>query len=229
MLLFLGNHVGHYIYFVFNILAQVLTHARNWIHNPRVSDYRVPGGITESTRTSYFWGERTFTVCASPRTVAIISMANFPNTLLRWKSLCAFLNLMFCQWLCPAILVNTFGVQCLVSKIFGRAFLARKKERAAGFLANEAAILDSLFSSQTFVVLFAGTFSILNCTYKLRLDQVKVAGETIKNVVNLFHLKVYKHWKTLRLPHRSPRPGKIPPTSAWPGYQADIRQTTVDT
>ena len=78
-----------------------------------------------------------------PRTAVMISRDNFPNSLLRAKSMCAFLYFLFCHSLCP------FHLSCVLDKlkvVFGGRHCQTNADRPLtkqGFLVTVAAILDS--------------------------------------------------------------------------------------
>lgn len=73
----------------------------------------------------------------------MISRDNFPNSLLRAKSMCAFLYFLFCHSLCP------FHLSCVLDKlkvVFGGRHCQTNADRPLtkqGFLVTVAAILDS--------------------------------------------------------------------------------------
>lgn len=73
----------------------------------------------------------------------MISRDNFPNSLLRAKSMCAFLYFLFCHSLCP------FHLSCVLDKlkvVFGGRHCQTNADRPLtkqGFLVTLAAILDS--------------------------------------------------------------------------------------
>lgn len=79
-----------------------------------------------------------------PLTAVIISIESFPNSLLRAKSMCAFLNLIFCHLLWPLYL------KCIL-ETFSNVQGQKHSETRAGkqvtreqvFRANVAAILGS--------------------------------------------------------------------------------------
>lgn len=72
----------------------------------------------------------------------MISRDNFPNSLLRAKSMCAFLYFLFCHSLCP------FHLSCVLDKlkvVFGGRHCQTNADRPLtrqGFLVTVAAILD---------------------------------------------------------------------------------------
>lgn len=77
-----------------------------------------------------------------PRTAVIISMESFPNSLLRAKSMWAFLNFLFCHWLCP------LHLNCILKKLseaLGQQHWVMKPGKFVAstreFFTKEAAIL----------------------------------------------------------------------------------------
>lgn len=95
----------------------------------------------------------------------MISRDNFPNSLLRAKSMCAFLYFLFCHSLCP------FHLSCVLDKlkvVFGGRHCQTNADRPLtkqGFLVTVAAILDS----RNFHIIWGeGWVKQIHCPYELK-------------------------------------------------------------
>ena len=95
----------------------------------------------------------------------MISRDNFPNSLLRAKSMCAFLYFLFCHSLCP------FHLSCVLDKlkvVFGGWHCQTNADRPLtkqGFLVTVAAILDS----RNFHIIWGeGWVKQIHCPYELK-------------------------------------------------------------
>lgn len=90
----------------------------------------------------FVWINISLLKLCSPRTAVMISIESFPNSLLRAKSIWAFLNLIFCHLLCPLYL------NCILEKfggVDGQQHLVIRAGKLVAitrhFLANVDAIL----------------------------------------------------------------------------------------
>lgn len=95
----------------------------------------------------------------------MISRDNFPNSLLRAKSMCAFLYFLFCHSLCP------FHLSCVLDKlkvVFGGWHCQTNADRPLtkqGFLVTVAAILDS----RNFHIIWGeGWVKQIHCPHELK-------------------------------------------------------------